>query len=88
MAFWLEYVLHTSSKIKPELIFYRYLDILEIVVVSSVDSDSFVLLFQESFLLTWTNSLHVPHIQTIVFQDISSAFPLERFLPFTKPPLR
>lgn len=81
-------VLHTLSKTKPEVVFYRYFDISEIVVVSSVDSDTFVLLFQESFLLSWTISLHVAHIQTIIFQDISSVFPLERFLPFTKPPLR
>lgn len=34
-------VLHGLSKIKPDVIFYRDFDILEIVVVSSVDRDSF-----------------------------------------------
>lgn len=34
-------VLHGLSKTKPEVLYSRHLDILEIVVVSSVDSDRF-----------------------------------------------
>lgn len=46
-------VLHGLSKINPEMIFCRHFDILEIVVVSSVDSDSFCTLIsiKLSFIL-------------------------------------
>ena len=48
-------VLHGLSKTKPEVIFYRHFDILEIVVVSSVDSDNFCTLISRKLSFNLDN---------------------------------